>query len=247
MPTADRVCRRTRPSPSRTRSPRRSTRSSIRPGSADQRQRRAAAACHGRPSTLSHEGLTWMPMTDPDRHPRAGDRRHERPGPGDGDRAGRRPGPGWCSPVVTRAAPRRPPPRWAPRRWGGDGRPRRGGGRGGCGGAYERLGGVDVLVNNAGIGMRTVNPRFMTDPQSFWEVSPDGFRDVRRDEGHGTVSWSPVRSSPRMLDAGGGRIVIISMNEQTMTRPGFVPYGPVRRRGGGARAGDGRRPRGHRR
>jgi gluconate 5-dehydrogenase len=31
---------------------------------------------------------------------------------------------------------------------------------------------------------------------------------------------------PRMLAAGGGRVVCISMNEQTMTRHGFVPYGP---------------------
>jgi NAD(P)-dependent dehydrogenase (short-subunit alcohol dehydrogenase family) len=31
---------------------------------------------------------------------------------------------------------------------------------------------------------------------------------------------------PRMLEAGGGRVVNISMNEQTMTRRGFVPYGP---------------------
>jgi gluconate 5-dehydrogenase len=29
-----------------------------------------------------------------------------------------------------------------------------------------------------------------------------------------------------MLSAGGGRLVTISMNEQTMTRRGFVPYGP---------------------
>ncbi len=27
-----------------------------------------------------------------------------------------------------------------------------------------RLGGPDMLVNNAGIGMRTVNPRFLTEP-----------------------------------------------------------------------------------
>lgn len=35
---------------------------------------------------------------------------------------------------------------------------------------YGMLDGVDVLVNNAGIGMRTVNPRFMTEPQPSWEV-----------------------------------------------------------------------------
>jgi NAD(P)-dependent dehydrogenase (short-subunit alcohol dehydrogenase family) len=28
------------------------------------------------------------------------------------------------------------------------------------------------------------------------------------------------------LEAGGGQVVTISMNEQTMTRKGFVPYGP---------------------
>jgi NAD(P)-dependent dehydrogenase (short-subunit alcohol dehydrogenase family) len=31
-----------------------------------------------------------------------------------------------------------------------------------------------------------------------------------------------------MLAAGGGRIVNISVNESTMTRAGFVPYGPSR-------------------
>jgi gluconate 5-dehydrogenase len=90
---------------------------------------------------------------------------------------------------------------------------------------YERLGGVEMLVNNAGIGMRTVNPRFLTDPQPFWEVSPAGFRDVF--ETKVTGSFLAARAVvPRMLAAGGGRVVCISMNEQTMTRRGFVPYGP---------------------
>jgi gluconate 5-dehydrogenase len=91
--------------------------------------------------------------------------------------------------------------------------------------AWDQLGGVDVLVNNAGIGMRTVNPRFLTDPQPFWEVSPEGFRDVL--DTKATGSFILARELvPRMLDAGGGRVVNISMNEQTMIRRGFVPYGP---------------------
>jgi NAD(P)-dependent dehydrogenase (short-subunit alcohol dehydrogenase family) len=82
-----------------------------------------------------------------------------------------------------------------------------------------------VLVSNAGIGMRTVNPRFLSDPQPFWKVSPSGFRDVV--ETKLTGSFFVARAiAPRMLAAGAGRIVCISMNEQTMTRRGFVPYGP---------------------
>jgi NAD(P)-dependent dehydrogenase (short-subunit alcohol dehydrogenase family) len=91
---------------------------------------------------------------------------------------------------------------------------------------YAELGGLDVLVCNAGIGMLTVNPRFMTEPQPFWEVSPDGFRDVIETKITGTFVVARA-VAPRMVAAGGGRIVVISMNEQTMTRGGFVPYGPA--------------------
>jgi NAD(P)-dependent dehydrogenase (short-subunit alcohol dehydrogenase family) len=92
--------------------------------------------------------------------------------------------------------------------------------------ACQVLGGLDVLVNNAGIGMRTVNPRFMTEPQPFWEVSPGGFRNVLETKANGTflVAREVVT---RMLRAGGGRIITISMSEQTMTRRGFIPYGPA--------------------
>jgi gluconate 5-dehydrogenase len=93
--------------------------------------------------------------------------------------------------------------------------------------AVDALGGLDVLVNNAGIGMRTVNPRFLSDPQPFWEVSPDGFRDVVDTNltGYFLVARAVV---PRFLAAGAGRVVTVTMNHATMRRRGFVPYGPSR-------------------
>jgi NAD(P)-dependent dehydrogenase (short-subunit alcohol dehydrogenase family) len=93
--------------------------------------------------------------------------------------------------------------------------------------ALAVLGGVDVLVNNAGIGMRTVNPHFMTEPAGFWQVSPDGFRDLFATNvlGYFLVARAVV---PHMLEAGRGKIVNISVNEATMRRGGFTPYGPSR-------------------
>ena len=90
----------------------------------------------------------------------------------------------------------------------------------------ERLGGLDLLVNNAGIGMRTVNPRFLAQPQPFWEVTPEGFHDVLHTKAAGCFLVARA-VAPLMLAEGAGRIVNISMNEQTMVRRGFVPYGPA--------------------
>ena len=89
----------------------------------------------------------------------------------------------------------------------------------------SELGPIDLLVCNAGIGQRTVNPNFLTDPEPFWKAEPDAFGDVVATKIMGTflVAREVV---PRMLAAGGGRVVVISMNESTMTRAGFAPYGP---------------------
>ena len=89
------------------------------------------------------------------------------------------------------------------------------------------LGGLDVLVNNAGLGMRAVNPAFMTEPVGFWQVSPDGFWDLFATNvlGYFLVARAVV---PHMLAAGRGKIVNISVSETTMRRRGFTPYGPSR-------------------
>lgn len=58
-------------------------------------------------------------------------------------------------------------------------------------------------------------------------VSPGGFRDVVATDlgGYFLVARVVV---PRLLAAGGGRVVNVSMNHATMNRKGFVPYGPAR-------------------
>jgi len=81
--------------------------------------------------------------------------------------------------------------------------------------AWSRLGGIDMLVNNAGIGMRAVNPGFMAQPQGFWQVPPAGFRDVI--ETNLTGYFLVAREiTPRLLAAGGGRIV----KGHAVARPG---------------------------
>ncbi|MFI6317000.1 SDR family NAD(P)-dependent oxidoreductase [Nonomuraea sp. NPDC050556] len=93
--------------------------------------------------------------------------------------------------------------------------------------AWTRMGGIDLLVNNAGMGMIDVNPAFMTHPARFWEVPVDAFRAVVDTNltGYFLVAREVV---PRMLAAGGGRVVNVAVSEATMRRAGFVPYGPSR-------------------
>jgi NAD(P)-dependent dehydrogenase (short-subunit alcohol dehydrogenase family) len=93
--------------------------------------------------------------------------------------------------------------------------------------AHSRLGGVDLVVNNAGIGMRTVNPRFFTEPRPFFEVDPAGFADVLATN---LTGYFLVARAFAVLFAeqGRGRFINVSVNHETMRRRGFVPYGPSR-------------------
>jgi gluconate 5-dehydrogenase len=92
---------------------------------------------------------------------------------------------------------------------------------------FDKFGTIDVLVNNAGVGMISVNHSFLTNPMPFYEVAPDRFRDVIATN---LTGYFLVASqfTPRLLEQGHGRIVNISMNHETMKRSGFVPYGPSR-------------------
>jgi NAD(P)-dependent dehydrogenase (short-subunit alcohol dehydrogenase family) len=91
--------------------------------------------------------------------------------------------------------------------------------------ASERLGPVDIVVNNAGRGMRFVSEQFMTEPTRFWETSPETWRMVISTNVNGPFFMARA-VVPAMLSRGWGRIVNVSMNHSTMRRRGFSPYGP---------------------
>jgi NAD(P)-dependent dehydrogenase (short-subunit alcohol dehydrogenase family) len=92
-------------------------------------------------------------------------------------------------------------------------------------GTLERFGRVDVLVNNVGRGMKDVSPEFLTEPTRFWETKPEAWKMVVDTNVNGTFFIARA-AVPRMLEAGGGSIVNVSIKYEPMKRRGFSPYGP---------------------
>jgi len=89
----------------------------------------------------------------------------------------------------------------------------------------QQLGPVNVLVNNAGRGMRSVSERFMVEPTRFWETDPETWRMVIDTNVNGPFFLARA-VTPGMISRGWGRIINISANHETMRRVGFSPYGP---------------------
>jgi NAD(P)-dependent dehydrogenase (short-subunit alcohol dehydrogenase family) len=91
--------------------------------------------------------------------------------------------------------------------------------------AIDRFGKLDILVNNAGRGMKYVSDSFLTEPTRFWEVLPETWRMVIDTNVNGPFLMAR-HAVPAMLRGGWGRIINVSMNQETMRRRGFSPYGP---------------------
>ncbi|TFF27690.1 SDR family oxidoreductase [Jiella endophytica] len=91
--------------------------------------------------------------------------------------------------------------------------------------AEARFGRVDVLVNNAGRGMRLVSETFNSQPTNFWEVSPEAWKTIVDINVNGAFNMARA-ATPGMISRGFGRIVNISTSDITMVRRGYSPYGP---------------------
>lgn len=89
----------------------------------------------------------------------------------------------------------------------------------------EAFGRVDVLVNNAGLGMRAISETFNTEPTRFWEAAPDAWRRIV--ETNVVGAFNVARAAvPGMVAQGFGKLINVSTSDQTMVRRGYSPYGP---------------------
>lgn len=88
-----------------------------------------------------------------------------------------------------------------------------------------RFGRIDVLVNNAGLGMRLISETFNAQPTRAWEADPDAWARIVAANINGPFLMARA-AIPHMLAAAFGKIVNISTSDQTMVRRGYSPYGP---------------------
>ncbi|MBB3021386.1 3-oxoacyl-[acyl-carrier protein] reductase [Microvirga lupini] len=88
-----------------------------------------------------------------------------------------------------------------------------------------RFGRIDVLINNAGRGMRLISETFNTVPTKFWEAKPDDWRAIIDANLNGAFYMARA-VAPHMVAQGFGKIINISTSDQTMVRRGYSPYGP---------------------
>jgi 3-oxoacyl-[acyl-carrier protein] reductase len=89
----------------------------------------------------------------------------------------------------------------------------------------REFGGVHILVNNAGRGMRFVSEKFFDTPTKFWETDPAVWKMIVDTNVNGPFLMARA-AAPHMMKQRWGRIVNISINHETMRRAGFSPYGP---------------------
>ena len=89
----------------------------------------------------------------------------------------------------------------------------------------QTFGRIDILINNAGRGMREVSENFTREAPLFWETEPQAWQEIVSTNVNGPFFMARA-AAPHMVENGWGRIVNISTSRITMVRKGYAPYGP---------------------
>jgi NAD(P)-dependent dehydrogenase (short-subunit alcohol dehydrogenase family) len=89
------------------------------------------------------------------------------------------------------------------------------------------FGGLDILVNNAALGMNAVDPRYQARNMQIEDVSEDTWQRFMMVNACGMFFMSR-QAVPIFRSRKWGRIVNVGTSFLTMLRPGFSPYGPTK-------------------
>ena len=89
------------------------------------------------------------------------------------------------------------------------------------------FGKIDVLINNAGLGMRLISETFNTVPTKFWEAEANAWSRIVDANVNGPFHMTSA-AVPHMLAQGFGKVINISTSDITMVRNGYSPYGPTK-------------------
>src|ERR687891_66401 len=88
-------------------------------------------------------------------------------------------------------------------------------------------GGLDVLINNAGIGMGAIREDHFDRPVRLAEIEPDHWRRFFEINCMGAFSMTRA-AVPHMVAQRWGRVVNVTTSFFTMLNEGFAPYGPAK-------------------
>ncbi len=91
----------------------------------------------------------------------------------------------------------------------------------------EAHGSLDVLVNNAGLGMGLIREDHFTNPIKISEVTPEIWQAIFAVNAMGPFLMTRA-ATPGMVERGWGRVVNITTSFFTMLNEGFVPYSPAK-------------------
>jgi len=87
------------------------------------------------------------------------------------------------------------------------------------------FGSIDILINNAAIGMDAITPNIHDSSFKFYQIDEDFWRKMMDVNVLGAFRLAKL-VLPYQLERGWGRIINITTNLSTMVKAGFAPYGP---------------------
>jgi len=91
----------------------------------------------------------------------------------------------------------------------------------------ERLGSINILINNAGLGQGQVRSDYHRHPPKFYAVTPEQWLNAIAVNANAVFLLSRVVAK-RMLGNGWGRIINVTTSLGTRLREGYCPYGPTK-------------------